>query len=132
MPRAGLPADLIEMLAACLAQRPEERVVAAHTLRDLLACSRANSLRPDAASREPPPLEVIQPGALPVLSSAVLPPGVTAPRPAPLGSPHVQHISIPKPELVPAARRLPVIIGLVLVVLLVTAIVAVLFSGALG
>jgi serine/threonine protein kinase len=101
VPHAGMPPDLIDFLAACLCQQPAERVQAAHSMRDMLACSRANSLRPGAFSGQPPPPVVVVPEPMP--NPANLAPGLAAPvPPTPLSPPRVQHISIPKPQLAPA------------------------------
>jgi serine/threonine protein kinase len=106
VPQSRLPGDLVDFLAACLAQKPVERVSTAHSLRDMLACSRANSLRPGAFSGQPPPPQVVVPGPLP-RPADLSPPGPLAPAPTPLASPGIQHITIPKPELAPSRPRGP-------------------------
>jgi len=122
---AGMPPDLIDFLAACLAQNPSDRVTSAHTMRDLLACSRANSLRPGAISAQPPPVEVLRPGPMPTVQQLSAP-GVLAPSAVPLAAPRVEHISIPRPEVATTSQRRWIVAAAVIAVLTLAALLGVL------
>ena len=136
VPRGSIPPDLIDVLASCLAQDAGGRVSAAHSFRDLLACSRANSLRPGAVSAQPPPIRVAMPPPLDAIAKDLSSTGVQPPPSIPLRPGRVEHIKVPKPVPPPTHSVDPrwlIQAILVAVVVTVVSVVAILvFGGVIG